>query len=378
MTADLPGGARPGEPGLDQLFGVLTSGPEPAELAGESAALTMFRANPQPAATAAIAAATSAATSPAAAPASTSPASSGWRGLRRHGRRAGRLAAALTVALVGGFAAAAYTEVLPAPAQHVAYRVLGFAGVPDVHRSTPGAGGAPAPGATHLGGPAPVRGASPAAGSPRRSAGAGPSASPTARPTASRSRSAAAAQVILRLTVARGQIAAGAGDVFGGWLTGQGGAIQGAKLSLFERAPGQPSWTLAGAATTGPAGRAVLTVAELASNAVFRVTGPADVASRAVLVTVLPPVSASLTSGPHGRAYVLTASSPFAVPGDYVVLQIGSGGQWLGLRAHRLDSGDQADFVVRPHALARIYRVVLLATPAHGRSVSIPVTVPAG
>lgn len=377
MTADLPGGVGPGEPGLDQLLRVLTSSPEPAELAGERAALAMFRANPQPAATAAIAAATSAATSPAAVPAVASPASSRWRGLRRHGRQAGRLAA-VTVALAGGFAAAAYTAVLPAPAQHVAYRVLGFAGVPDVHRSLPSARGTPAPGGTHLGGPAPVRRASPAVGSPRRSAGAGPSASPTARPTASRSRSATAAPVTLTLTVAHGRIAADAGDVFAGWLTGQGGAIQGAKLSLFERAPGQPSWMPAGAATTGPAGRAVLTVAELTSNAVFRVTGPGAAVSPPVLVTVIPPVSASLTSGPLGRAYVLAASSPFAVPGDYVVLQIGSGGQWLDLRARRLDSGDQADFVVRPHALARIYRVVLLATPAHGRSVGIPVTVPPG
>src|ERR1019366_7456425 len=150
------------------------------------------------------------------------------------------------------------------------------------------------------------------------------------------------------LTVARGQVAAGASDLFTGSLTGQGRPMQGAKLSLFERATGQPGWERAGAATTGSDGRAVFTAADLASNALFRATGPgAAGVSRRVPVAVIPPVSASLAGGPHGGAYVLTASSPLAVPGDAIVLQVQSGGGWLSVRVHQLDSGDLAEFAVR-------------------------------
>jgi hypothetical protein len=371
----LPGDIGPSEPGLDQLLELLTASPAPDELTGESAALAMFRASQQPAgATAAAEPAASAGAAggaPATVPAPAAPAASGRRGPRRYARRAVRLAVVATVALAGGFAAAAYTEVLPAPAQHVAYRMLGFAGVPDVHRSTRGT---PAPGGAHPAGPAPARSGSAATGSPRRSAGPAASASRAARQPAA-SRSAAAAPAVLSLTVARGQVAAGASDLFTGSLTGQGRPMQGAKLSLFERATGQPGWELAGAATTGSDGRAVFTAADLASNALFRLTGPDAAVSRPVPVTVIPPVSASLAGGPHGGAYVLTASSPLAVPGDAIVLQVQSGGGWLSVRVHQLDSGDLAEFAVRPHLRARVYRVVLPATAAHGRSVSNPVTV---
>lgn len=350
MNADLPNDIVPGEPGLDRLVDLLTCSPTPDELTGESAALAMFRARRELPATV----------------------------LRRRGsgRQAGhsrRLAAAVAVALIGVFAAAAYTEALPAPVQHVAYRVLGFVGVPDVHH--PG----PASGLRHPAGPATTHSTSPSAGSSGRSTAhaSPPASSPAPRPSPS---SSAAAQVppSLSVTVARGRIPAGAGGVFTGHLTDQGHAIQGAKLSLLERPAGQPAWHLAGDATTGSDGRAVLAVEDLTTNTVFRLTGPNGAWSQPVLVIVVPPVSISVAAGPRGRADVLTVSCPLAVPGDVVVLQAWSGAGWLTVRVHRLDSGDQAAFLVRPHLTGRVYRAVLPATAAHGRSVSHPVRVRSG
>ena len=52
MKTDLPGDLGPREPGLDQLLRALTAGPSRDELAGEPAALAMFRAS-QPGAAAA-------------------------------------------------------------------------------------------------------------------------------------------------------------------------------------------------------------------------------------------------------------------------------------------------------------------------------------
>ena len=347
MNADLPGDIGPGEPGLDQLVGLLTASATPDELSGESAALAMFRASQQPAT-----------------------AVPGRRAPGRHARRVRVLAAAVPVALACGFAAAGYAAVLPAPVQHVAYRVLGFAGVPDVHRGRPASAG------SHPGGPAPARSASQTPGRPQRSAAA--SASPAVpQPRVSSSAGAAAAAAArLSVTVARGRIAAGTGEVFVGWLTDHGRAVQGAKLSLSERAAGHPAWRPAGDATTGPDGRAVLTVPDLTTDASFRLTGPDGARSQPVLIIVVPPVSASLTSGPRGQPDVLTASSPLAVPGDAVVLQVRSRQRWLSVQVQRLDSGGQAAFRLGFDARTRLYQVVLPATAAHGGSVSNPVPVP--
>ena len=95
-----------------------------------------------------------------------------------------------------------------------------------------------------------------------------------------------------------------------------------------------------------------------------------------MLIIVVPPVSASLTSGPRGQPDVLTASSPLAVPGDAVVLQVRSRQRWLSVQVQRLDSGGQAAFRLGFDARTRLYQVVLPATAAHGGSVSNPVPVP--
>ena len=344
----LPDDVWPHEPGLDQLRGLLTAGPAPGELAGESAALAMFLASRQPAV------------------------APRWRASRQRGGLGRWLAAGVTVVLAGGFAAAAYAEALPAPVQHVAYRVLGFVGVPDVHHGPPSAG-------SHHGRPAPASRLSPVPSSPVRSSSPASTASPvsTAPPRPSPSKSAGAALVTASVTVAHSRIAAGGSDVLVGQLANHGRAMRYARLSLFERTAGQPAWHLARVATTGPDGRAVLTVPDLTTNALFRLSGPDGAQSRPVLVIVVPPVSVSLTYGPRGHLATLTASSPLAAPGDVVVLQRWTGGRWLSERIRRLDSADQAPFLVRSRARGRAYRVVLLATAAHGRSVSNPAAVTA-
>src|SRR6185437_4308789 len=103
MKTDPAGDFGPGAPGLDQLLGLLTAGPTPDEFARQTATLAMFRQNIRPSAP--------------------------------------RRRALLTRRTQFAFAAAAYAEALPAPVQHVAYRVLGFAGVPDAPRHSAGPAG---------------------------------------------------------------------------------------------------------------------------------------------------------------------------------------------------------------------------------------------
>jgi hypothetical protein len=354
----LPDDVGPHEPGLDQLLGLLTAGPAPGELAGESAALAMFLASRPPAAGV-----------------PSRPRAAGverWRASRQRRGLARWLAAGVTVALTGGFAAAAYAEALPAPVQHVAYRMLGFVGVPDVHHGPPSAG-------SHHVRPAPTGRVSPVSGSPVRSSPPSSASPPssTATPRPSPSTSAGAALVTASVTVAHSRIVAGQGVVLVGQLANHGRAMRYARLSLFERTAGEPAWHLARVATTGADGRAVLTVLDLTTNALFRLSGPDGARSRPVLVIVVPPVSVSVSSGPRGQLATLTASSPLAARGDVVVLQRWTGGRWLSVRARRLDGAGRAPFLVRSRARRRAYRVVLLATAAHGRSVSDPLTVAA-
>ncbi len=392
----------PVEPGLERLLGVLTSGPAPDELAGEQAALAMFRAS-QPGA----AVPGPAGTLPfPARPDQLPPGLAGWRrlaGQRRPGgqrsarerparrvtggrRRTGRLAAALALALAAGFAAAAYAEILPAPVQHVAYRVLGFVGVPNSGPSParPDGRRSSSPTRHH---PGPARSQSPAPGpsspAPRRTGTPSPSPAPSASPSPRPHRSSPApgpvpAQLSLSATAAR--VVAGGGDSFTGLLTSSSGRpVPGQRLALQERAAGQPGWQPAGQATTGTTGRAALTVSDLTSNAWFRLTGPDGTQSQKVRVIAVPPVSVTVGTGPRRRAAVLTVTIPLADPGDLVVLQVRADGGWQILRAHRLGPAGQTVFQVKLRRRAQEYRVLLLRTASHGRSVSSPVLVsPAG
>ncbi len=383
LPGDLLGDIASSEPGLDVLLSLLAAEPTPDELAGQSAALAMFRSSRPPAAALpgppapepsapGLRAPGPHASRPHAAgrasrphqpsPRELSRQSSGWRT-----RSARRLAAAVTLAAAAGLATAAYTEALPTPLQHAAYGVLGFAGVPDVPRPAPATvssnpagrgrahGRSRAPGAAQASTPAsPQPGSSPSALSPPRPAGAAG----------------------LSVTAASGRIVAGGSDTFTGRLARRGRAVAGVRLSLQERTAGQISWRPVGSATTGADGMAVVTAKDLTRNAGFRLAGPGQEVSRPVLVIVVPQVSVSVTSGPGGPADMLTAGSPLASSGNAVVLQVWTGTRWRSAQARGLNTARQAAFLVRLAAQSREYRVVLLPTVAHGLSVSPTVTIP--
>jgi len=379
LPGDLLGDIASTEPGLDVLLGMLTAEPTPDELAGESAALAMFRSSVSPAA----AMPGPPAPEPRApgprppGPHASRPRAPGRRASSPHdpgrqasvwrARSARRLAAAVTLAAAAGFAVAAYTEALPTPLQHVAYGALGFAGVPDAHHA------GPAPAGSHPAGRGRARGRSHAPGAAQPSAPVAPQ--PGASASASSPPPAAGPQA-LSVTAASGRIAAGGTDAFTGRLTDRGRAVAGARLSLQERQAGQRSWRPVASATTGADGSAVLTVTDLTGNAGFRLAGPGRELSRPVLVIVVPPVSASVASGPAGQADVVTASSPLASPGNAVVLQVWTGVRWRTVQARALNAARQATFLVRTAAQSREYRIVLLPTVTHGLSVSATVTVP--
>jgi hypothetical protein len=272
------------------------------------------------------------------------------------------MAAAVTLAAAAGFVLAAYTEALPAPLQQAAYHALGFAGVRAAGHPTPSAA------ASHPPGSARGHGSSHKPGHPQQ-----PGAPASPQPGVS-GPAPSGGQAGLSITAASGQIVAGADDTFVGQLTGRAGAVSGASLSLLERAAGQRTWSLAGTATTSSSGSAVVSVSDLTTNAVFRLKGPDGALSRPVLVVVLPPVSASVSSS-SAHADRVTADSPLAVPGDTVVLQVQSGARWLSVQKGQLNRASQARFVVRLRARHSVYRVVLLPTASHGMSVSNAVTV---
>lgn len=117
MTGDPLDDLGQGDAALIELFNHLTSEASADELAGEYAALTMFRA----ARTAARVAGGARA----------APRRQARRRVSRARVGARLVAAGTAAALVGGFAAAGYAEALPSPLQHWAHQLLGFVGVPN-------------------------------------------------------------------------------------------------------------------------------------------------------------------------------------------------------------------------------------------------------
>lgn len=344
MKTDPPGDLGPGAPGLDQLLGLLTAGPTPDERARQTATMAMFRENVRPATP------------------------------RRRSLITRRVQFAVAaVALVVAFAGAAYAEALPPPVQHVAYRVLGFVGVPDAPRHSSAPAGHP-PSAHHHPAPGGSRSHAARSSPTPTTPGTSASASPSRSPHPSRS-PVPSGPATLTLSTADSKIAAGADAVFTGTVTERGHGVSGVPVGLFEHAAGQPGRHLATTATTGTGGQATLRVADLTVNAKFWLAGPGHAHSQPVRVIVIPAVSVSVTSGPHGRAVVLTADSPLAGSDGAVVLQVQRGGSWHNLRVRMLNASGLVRFGVRRHAAARVYRVVLIATAAHGRSVSNQVPV---
>lgn len=345
MNTHPAGDLGPGAPGLDQLLGLLTAGPTPDEFARQTATLAMFRQNIRPSAP------------------------------RRRALLTRRTQFAFAaVALVIAFAAAAYAEALPAPVQHVAYRVLGFAGVPDAPRHSAGPAGQRPPGHHH---PAPGVSTSrtPGGSSTPPAPGTSPTASPSKSPHPSRS-PAPDGHAAVTLTSTNAQIAAGASVAFTGQIDVHGRGVSGVPVGLFEHAAGNPGHHLVATATTGAGGQAVLNVAHLTVSGKFWLVGPHHARSKPVRVVVIPAVSLGVTTGAKHRAALLTADCPLAGKDSAVVLQVQRGQSWHNLRVRMLNADGVARFAVRRHAVSREYRVVLIATAAHGRSASNQVPVP--
>jgi hypothetical protein len=346
--AGLGNGSGPVEPGLRSLLGLLNSGPTPEELVGESAALEMYRSNRRQADFA------------------LQPSPSAPSIMRAHLRRSRWLAAAGTLMAAAALTTAAYTQALPTPLQNMAYHVLGFVGVPQAHHSPGAPSNTRPPGHTRTHGISPAAGATPKA--------AVPAPPPSPQPNHAKA-AIASPPASLSITVVRHRIFAGHSDVLIARLTRQGNAVPGARLYLLERTAAEHAWHVAADATTGPAGRVVVTVPGLTTNAAFRFRGPHGTLSRVVRVIVVPGVSVTIARSPHKSSETVTAGSPLAIPGDVMILQVRIDGHWLTVQVRVLYVGNRVKFVVKILGERRAYRVVLLGTKAHGRSVSKPITV---
>jgi hypothetical protein len=329
VSADPPHLTEPRDPALEGLFRALTADGTAGELAGRQAALEMFR-------------------------------DSRRRDLDPRRRRLASSAGTAVAALVltSGIAAA-YAAALPAPVQHIAYRMLGSIGVPDTR------GPAPSPGARSPG--------APSSGPPRLAAPAppGPSAPAAAACPCQRGGPGADAAGNLVLTAARAQIPAGGNAVLAGRLAPGGRPEAGVRIRLLEQAGGGTGWRDAGSAVTGRNGGLNLTVPHLTGNASFRLAGPGGAVSPPVAITVIPPVHLGLSAGMRPGVDVLTARAPFAQAGDVVILQELSGGVWHGAGERVLGQDHLALFtVLAPLSGQAEYRVVLPGTAVHGWSVS--------
>jgi hypothetical protein len=387
----------PDQTGLQQLLTNLTSAPTTAELSGERAAAAMFQAvrsaqsmsigfEPEPAG----------AKTPVedSGRSSASPAGTGRTGSRRAGVRisAWLAAGATALALAGGFAVAGYAAALPAPLQRVAHRVFGFVGVPNspahLHPVSP----EPTKTPTTSKPPAGHRSQSQPASRPPHSTSQSPSprpsskrsASPSPKPSSPTPKSSSpssspptGAGQKLAITASAQQITAGGSVQLAAVLAEHGQPSAHVSLTLLERIPGGSGWRQAGHASTDGQGKASFAVADLVTNAAFRITGPDGVISSRVVVVVTPPVSASLEPTGRHRFDRLVIDAPLAQRGNLIVLEVlTKAGEWRAVRTRRLHQTGQTGFTVVVRKVSVSYQAVLLATRKHGQSVSNEVTVP--
>ncbi len=391
MSGDLPEKFT-SDPAISALLGALTAEPASGELAGEQAALSMFRGNyntaPLPAAPPVATAQGGPQDARQAAngqPTSRLPRRSRGGSIWSPARRLRLGLAAAAAAAVIGSVSAAYAAALPPPVQHFAHEILGFAGVPDSRQSSQSAtvpggssshGASRHPRATGTGHPSSSP-ATPRPSSGSQSAPAKRSASASPSPSPSATSSGAPGTEQLAISAASTQIAAGATAVLTGQATQGGKPVANATLTLLERTVARPRWRPVGSAVTSAAGDAVVDVSDLATNAVFRFTDAKGGISGRVIVTVVPAVTLQLTTGPHGRVDALVVSSPYAQPRNFVLLQVQAGSGWVTIRERRIGVGLSRTFLVRARRLeGRTVRAVLPATLRHAAGLSNLVTAP--
>ena len=240
--------STPRKPDLDRLVTALTADGRPDELAGREAAVAAFRA------------ASRRGTADGAARRRRVPFRRPFSALPP------RLAAVGAVLVVAaGVVTAAYTQVLPGPAQDLAHTVFAPLGVPanqsghsaDVTIATSGGTPSPRPGGDYR----------------------------------------------LSLTATRLRVPAGTAVAFAGRVTEGGAAAADVPVRLFERLAGTTAWQLVASGVTGPRGGFRLESPPLTATGVFRMVGPDAKHSAAVRVAVISPLPASRSaSGARRRA----------------------------------------------------------------------------
>jgi hypothetical protein len=317
-------------PELQPLVKALTADAAPAELDSEEAAVAMFSAF------------------------------SSQRGARSPRRRrfvppvsVAAAAAVVLAALTGG----AYAAVLPASMQHIAHRVLFRIGVPDVRQPGSSAGSSPLSVGSLSDHSSAATAEPPAAGSP---ATLRPGPVPAGPPLPGRP---------LLLSAARTQIAAGSTATLVGRLAPGATPRTAVLVRLLELTGSR--WRPVGSALTGANGTVTFTVRHLTRNTRFELAGPdgADAASAALLVTVVPRLTLTLSSDRLPGMDVITVSVRYADPGDIVMLQIAQDGGWSDVAEQPLGGQHQASFTVAV-AAGQFYRVALPATGTHAGVVS--------
>jgi hypothetical protein len=323
---------------------------KPHELAGEDAALEMFRR--------------------------TMPARRGRRALRRIG--VGGAGVVLGLALTGGVAAA-YTTGLPDPMQDAAHAVLEPLPIPapptaevrhlrqrlraiarDRNRARHGAAaGSPIPGGrsavpTPSGVPT-LRG--PAAVPPGQ-AGASPAGSP--RPSPSSTPPPASWTV----SVSRRVVPVHSGVVLSGRLSRGDVALAGRRVYAAEFVVGESGWHRVASGQTGSDGTVALTVPALTSNVRLRLVTGSGVTSPQLVVSVVPKLSVSLARDQGQRVATVTADGGRA--GNVLVLLRRDGDTWTKVASTSLAEGGTGQFTVPGPGQTRVrYRVRLPATARH-------------
>jgi len=376
MNSDLTDGAASADPGIDQLFRILTAGPAPDELAGEQRALAMFRANVSPLSGPASAHGTSVHGTTVPIPAGRlagAPKRTVRRLLRGPARWGIRLAAAAVIAICG-MTAAAYAAALPAPVQNLAHHVLGFAGVPEPQHQRH----ARTPHGHHLAGPGQSSTSPGVQTHPSQPSKPSAATHAPASPNSSPSPSTAAGSAVLSATASNAVIDAGARPLIDGQLTRAGTGIDGVTVTLIERLAGRSFWHVAGTGQTTSGGNVAITGPSLARNAVFRLRVRHGVHSANVLVTVTPQVTVLLNPGASGLRDVLAVTTRYARRGNVVWLQVQSAnGSWVKLRYRRLNAAGKTRFILSGTRLKnKTVQVVLVATARHGSAASNTTTVP--
>lgn len=206
---------------------------------------------------------------------------------------------------------------------------------------------------------------------------------------------------LLAWAVPDGRLVAGGRVVITADLTSHGRAVQGTELGLFEQAAGQRHWRLVTLARTGAHGTVMLPVRGLRTNARFLVKDAGRDVSKPLAIVVVPPVTLRLHVGKHGKQDVLSVRCRFAAAGEVVRLQVRQGsraqpghgqpghgpgnagsrraghpangrpdGKWQTIGMGRVGANGTVSFEITRPDVGLVYRVVLLATAAHGQSVS--------